>query len=71
MDILDKLLAFAQISAGISVKCQLQGDWQLENPHQTGQAIAHIISYGQAYLQHNGKIHQLKQGDIVFFPKIR
>ncbi len=69
MDILDKLLAFAQISAGISVKCQLQGDWQLETPHQTGQAIAHIISYGQAYLQHNGKIHQLKQGDIVFFPK--
>ncbi|HHW7569708.1 TPA: AraC family transcriptional regulator [Mannheimia haemolytica] len=69
MDILDRLLAFAQISAGISVKCQLQGDWQLENPHQTGQAIAHIISYGQAYLQHNGKTHHLKQGDIVFFPR--
>lgn len=69
MDILDRLLAFAQLSAGISVKCRLQGDWQLENSHQSGQAVAHIINEGQAYLEHNGKTHALKQGDIVLFPR--
>ena len=69
MDILDKLLMFAQISAGISVKCRLQGDWQLDNPYQSGQAIAHIVSYGSAYLHYNGKNYRLRQGDIVFFPK--
>lgn len=69
MDILDKLLMFAQISAGISVKCRLQGDWQLDNPYQSGQAIAHIVSYGSAYLHYDGKTYRLRQGDIVFFPK--
>ncbi|QHB18164.1 MULTISPECIES: helix-turn-helix domain-containing protein [Mannheimia] len=69
MDILDKLLDFAQLSAGISVKCQLQGNWELDNPHQSGLAVAHIISAGCAYLEHNGQVHLLKQGDIAFFPK--
>lgn len=69
MDILDKLLAFAQISAGINVKCQLEGNWKLDNPYLEGQAVAHIISQGSAYLHYNGKIHQLNQGDVVFFPK--
>lgn len=69
MDILDKLLTFAQISAGVSVKCQLQGDWQLDNPYQNGQAVAHIISSGVGYLYYDEKTYQLQQGDIVFFPK--
>lgn len=69
MDVLDKLLAFSQISAGINVKCQLQGKWQLDNPHQDRQAVAHIVSQGSAYLYHNGETIQLNQGDIAFFPK--
>ncbi|AHG80004.1 AraC family transcriptional regulator [Mannheimia varigena USDA-ARS-USMARC-1388] len=69
MDVLDKLLAFSQISAGLNVKCQLQGKWQLDNPYQDRQAVAHIVSQGSAYLYHNGETIQLNQGDIVFFPK--
>lgn len=69
MDILDKLLTFSQISAGINVKCRLQGDWQLDNPQKSGQAVAHIISDGSAYLHYNGKTQQLQRGDIVFFPQ--
>lgn len=71
MDMLDKLLAFAQVSAGLNVKCQLQGDWQLETPFQQGQAVAHIVSQGSAYLHltANGKQIALQEGDIVFFSR--
>lgn len=67
MDILDNLLALAQLSAGIHINCQLSGDWVLPNPQKQGQAVAHIVLKGDIYLTINHKTTLLKQGDIVFF----
>lgn len=67
MDILDTLLSFAQLSAGIHVNCQLSGDWALPNPKKDGQAVAHIVLKGEIYLLLDNQKTLLKQGDIVFF----
>lgn len=67
MDILDNLLALAQLSAGIHINCQLSGDWVLPNPHKQGQAVAHIVLKGDMYLTLNQQQLHLKQGDILFF----
>lgn len=71
MDFLDKLLAFSQITGGVNIKCQLQGDWQLDSPHQAGMAIAHIVSKGTAYLSldPHKPAQCLQAGDIVLITR--
>ncbi|WP_066804665.1 cupin domain-containing protein [Moraxella oblonga] len=72
MDILDKLIALAQITGGVTVNCQLQGDWQLINAPKTNQAVAHIVHKGRAFVVADelGKELSLQEGDIVFFPRM-
>lgn len=72
MDILDKLIALAQITGGVTANCQLTGDWQLQNPPKTNQAVAHIVHKGRAFVAVDelGKRLDVQEGDIVFFPKI-
>ncbi|MDO4427533.1 MAG: AraC family transcriptional regulator [Moraxella sp.] len=67
MDILDSLLTFAQLNAGVHINCQLSGDWVLPNPEMYGQAVAHIVLKGETYLTLDDKNILLKQGDIAFF----
>ncbi|WFF39109.1 AraC family transcriptional regulator [Moraxella nasibovis] len=70
MDILDSLLTFAQLNAGVHINCQLSGEWALPNPHKQGQAVAHIVLKGKAYLTLDDKNILLKQGDIAFFAQM-
>ncbi|OOF70956.1 helix-turn-helix domain-containing protein [Rodentibacter caecimuris] len=71
MDILDKLIKFAQISGSINIQCQLQNAWYIRHDRQICHGIVHIVSQGSGYLQIDG-IEQplmLKSGDVVFFPR--
>ncbi|UXZ04467.1 AraC family transcriptional regulator [Moraxella nasicaprae] len=69
MDILDKLLNFAQITGGVNIKCQLHGNWQLDNTAQDAQAVAHIVTKGMAKLTHGDETWLLNEGDIALFPR--
>lgn len=68
---LDKLVQFAQISGGINVQCQFQGEWLVQHQCQPAQAIAHIITEGEGWLiipEEKERFH-LQKGDIVFFSR--
>lgn len=68
---LDKLVQLAQISGGINVHCEFQGEWLVQHQCQPAQAIAHIITDGESWLSVNGESQpfHLKKGDIVFFSR--
>lgn len=70
MDIIDNLIALAQISGGININCRLQGTWQLDNPQIPNQAVAHIVAAGSAYLHTaDGGKRLLQAGDVAFFAR--
>lgn len=70
-DSLDKLVQLAQISGGINVQCQFQGNWFVQHRKQPQQAIVHIVVEGSGYLKIEGESEArlLKAGDIVFFSR--
>lgn len=71
MDILDRLIKFAQISGSINTQCQFQEAWYVRHERQLYRGIVHIVSQGSSYLQMDGISQpvKLKTGDIVFFPR--
>lgn len=69
MDILDELIAFAQISGSVNVKCQFQGDWALNHATQRGQGVVHIVTGGSAYLSAGADTRTIQSGDVIFFPR--
>ncbi|MCR1838039.1 AraC family transcriptional regulator [Pasteurella caecimuris] len=70
MDILDKLIKFAQISGSINVQCKLQDSWYIRHERQTCHGIVHIVSQGEGYLHIDGMVNaiKLKANDVVFIP---
>ena len=70
MDILDKLVSLAQISGSVDVQCLFQGGWYVRHEARRGQALVHIVTDGEGWLQVDGmdKPRLLGSGDVVFFP---
>ncbi|OOF41422.1 AraC family transcriptional regulator [Rodentibacter mrazii] len=70
MDILDKLIKFAQISGSINIQCKLQDSWYIRHERQTYHGIVHIVSQGEGYLHIDGMVNaiKLKANDVVFLP---
>lgn len=68
IDNLDKLVQLAQISGGINVQCQFQGEWKIAHESRANTAIAHIVIEGEAWLSvgNETKSHRLQAGSIVF-----
>lgn len=70
MDVLDKLLSFAQIKGSVDVQCLLQGNWLVRHEAHRGQARLHIVTQGQGYLRIDGQSDELlNNGDVIFFPR--
>lgn len=74
MDILDKLLQLAQISAGVSTQCHLQGDFYLEHQAESGVAVVHLVLRGRVYVAFEGKYEAesawLEEGELMFLPRV-
>ncbi|XXQ68157.1 cupin domain-containing protein [Neisseriaceae bacterium B1] len=72
MDILDKLITYAQISGSINVQCQFQGNWYVRHEHRLGQALVHIVTSGEGYVKTDDEAapRLVRAGDIVFFPRL-
>lgn len=68
IDNLDKLVQLAQISGGINVQCQFQGEWKIAHESRANTAIAHIVVEGEAWLnvENEAETHRLQAGSIVF-----
>lgn len=76
MDILDRLLQLAQISAGVNTQCHLNGHWRLNHPRQEGLAVVHWVQRGRLYLEFKEDNQRdasgwLEAGELVFFPRMR
>ena len=54
MDILDKLVSLAQISGSVDVQCLFQGGWYVRHEARRGQALVHIVTDGEGWLQVDG-----------------
>ncbi|WP_288062410.1 hypothetical protein [Rodentibacter caecimuris] len=69
MDILDKLIKFAQISGNINVQCKLQDSWYIRHERQTCHGIVHIVSQGEGYLHIDGMVNaiKLKANDVMWY----
>ncbi|PJG83831.1 cupin domain-containing protein [Caviibacterium pharyngocola] len=70
MDILDRLLQFAQIEGEIHTHCLFQGNWQCEHPQKAGKlsGIFHIVLRGECLLFSDNEKIRLTAGDIFFLP---
>lgn len=71
MDILDKLVALAQIRGSIDVQCSFRGGWHVRHEAKHAQGLAHIVTRGSGYVKLDGETQarSLKAGDVVFFPR--
>lgn len=71
MDIIEKLVALAQVSGSVNVKCQFKGDWWLSHEQADNQGVVHIVTKGSGYLRWAGSdaVWPVKAGDVIFFPK--
>lgn len=72
MDILDKLIKFAQISGSINVQCQLQEAWHIRHEPQFCHGIIHIVTQGAGYLHIDGMPQPIKLSpdEVIFFPRL-
>lgn len=70
-DILDKLVQLAQLSGGINVQCQFQGNWFVQHSREPQQAVVHIVVEGSGYLKlaGNKESRLLQAGDVVLFSR--
>ncbi|MDH2925210.1 AraC family transcriptional activator of mtrCDE [Nicoletella semolina] len=68
MDILDKLIALAQIRGAINVKCQFKNDWFVHHSKKESRGIAHLVVAGSGYVKVKEMVLQITRGDILFFP---
>lgn len=67
MDYLDKLTHLAQVRGEINIRCEFQGEWQVEhNEPMDSKGIFHLIEEGECWLTLGEKQFHLKQGDIFF-----
>ncbi|OOF49216.1 AraC family transcriptional regulator [Rodentibacter genomosp. 1] len=72
MDYLDKLVHFAQVRGEINIRCEFQGEWQVEhNEHSNSKGIFHLIEEGECWLTLEDQRFHLTQGDIFFLPQER
>lgn len=72
MDYLDKLTHLAQVRGEINIRCEFQGDWQIEHDELADdKGIFHLIEEGECWLTLGDKSFHLTQGDIFFLPQNR
>ncbi|MDK4685353.1 cupin domain-containing protein [Kingella negevensis] len=72
MDILDKLIEWAQIRGRVDIHCRFQGKWFVRHETRKKQALVHIVTSGSGWLKVDGEpqARQLKAGDVLFFPRL-
>lgn len=72
MDILDKLIEWAQIRGCVDIHCRFQGKWFVRHETRKKQALVHIVTSGSGWLKVDGEpqARQLKAGDVLFFPRL-
>lgn len=72
MDYLDKLTHLAQVHGEINIRCEFQGEWQIEhNEVSDNKGIFHLVEEGECWLTLGEKQFHLIQGDIFFLPQNR
>lgn len=71
MDILDKLVDFAQLTGSVDVQCLLGGQWSVRHETLQREGLVHIVTSGNGYLCIDGETspRPVSTGDIVFFPR--
>ncbi|WP_127238692.1 efflux transporter MtrCDE transcriptional activator MtrA [Neisseria meningitidis] len=71
MDILDKLVDFAQLTGSVDVQCLLGGQWSVRHETLQREGLVHIVTSGSGYLCIDGEPspRPVSTGDIVFFPR--
>lgn len=71
MDILDKLVDFAQLTGSVDVQCLLGGQWSVRHETLQREGLVHIVTSGSGYLCIDGETspRPVSTGDIVFFPR--
>ena len=71
MDILDKLIGFAQIKGSVDVQCLFREKWYVRHEPKRAHGLVHIVTAGEGYIKIDGEreARLLKEGDVVFFPR--
>jgi len=68
MDALSKIFDDIHLNHSEYIYLQAQGNWSFQSPKQDA-VIAHIVLYGNAYLEFSSKIHvSLQTGDMFLIP---
>ncbi len=67
-DLLTDILQTMRLEHTILRRCELTAPWGIRFPAEVGEAIFHIITRGQCWLQIDGQTLLLAKGDFVMFP---
>jgi AraC-like DNA-binding protein len=67
-DLLTDILQTMRLEHTILCRCELTTPWGIRFPTEIGQAVFHIITRGQCWLQIDGQTLLLATGDFVMFP---
>ncbi|QEY24512.1 cupin domain-containing protein [Neisseria animalis] len=71
MDILDRLVQFAQIRGSIDVQCVFREKWYVRHESEQNCGLVHIVTSGSGYIHIDGEdsARLMKAGDVIFFPR--
>lgn len=71
MDVLDRLVQFAQIRGSIDVQCVFREKWYVRHESKQKCGLVHIVTSGSGYIHIDGEASArlMKAGDVIFFPR--
>lgn len=71
MDILDKLIQFAQIKGSVDAQCVFGKQWYVRHETEPDCGLVHIVTSGSGYIRLDGvsEPELMNTGDVIFFPR--